>query len=101
MKRSNPLASITNQISLLLLLCLTLLLQACGGGGGPAATYKVDGTVAGLGDTPLILQNNGGGTASQNITTIVINCGVVATGYYNTGSANVKTDNTNNTTRSL
>lgn len=66
MKRRHPLASIANPISLLLLLSLTLILQACGGGGGggPAATYKVGGTVAGLGDTPLILQNNGTGTLS-------------------------------------
>ncbi len=38
------------------------------------------------------VSNDTGSVAQQNITTIVINCGVVATGYY-TGSADVKADN--------
>ncbi len=43
-----------------LLTALILLLQACSsGGGGPAPTYTVGGSVTGLGNSPVVLQNNG------------------------------------------
>ncbi len=45
----------------LLLITAVMLLQACSsGGGGPAPTYTVGGAVTGLGNTPVVLQNNNG-----------------------------------------
>jgi subtilisin family serine protease len=52
----------------LVMLAGASLLAACGGGGGgggaPAPTYSIGGTVAGLTDTGLVLQNNGGDSLS-------------------------------------
>jgi subtilisin family serine protease len=52
----------------LVLLAGVSLLAACGGGGGgggaPAPTYAIRGTVAGLTDTGLVVQNNGGDSLS-------------------------------------
>ncbi len=48
-------------LTTLLLTTFILLLQACSsGGGGPAPTYTVGGSVTGLGNTPVVLQNNNG-----------------------------------------
>ena len=48
-------------LATLLLIITVMLLQACSsGGGGPAPTYTVGGSVTGLGNTPVILQNNNG-----------------------------------------
>ncbi len=59
--KNNPHRHAPQPLALLLLLGLTLLLQACGGGsGGPAPTYTVGGSVTGLGNTPVVLQNNNG-----------------------------------------
>lgn len=45
----------------LLLITAVMLLQACSsGGGGPTPTYTVGGAVTGLGNTPVVLQNNNG-----------------------------------------
>ncbi len=47
-------------LATLLLTAFILLLQACGGGGGgPAPTYTVGGSITGLGNSPVVLQNNG------------------------------------------
>jgi subtilisin-like proprotein convertase family protein/subtilisin family serine protease len=53
----------------IVLLSAAGLLAACGGSGGggggsPAPTYTIGGTVAGLSDTGLVLQNNGGDNLS-------------------------------------
>ena len=59
--RHTPQQTRHTPLATLLLIITAMLLQACSsGGGGPAPTYTVGGSVTGLGNTPVVLQNNNG-----------------------------------------